>query len=330
MLTVLFATRNRAAALPRVLERFAALRPPPGGWKLVVADNGSTDETGAILRGFAGRLPLEIIKAPRPGKNAALNAALGRLEGDLSVQTDDDVLPAADWLLAHRRAADAQPDRMLFGGTVEPEWPCVPPPWLARAEKHHPILYARCGRPDGPCAPSDLFGPNWAVRTSVFASGLRFDENIGPDGTRPFYAMGSETEFIGRLAARGARAWFVAGAAVAHIVRPEQLTEAWVLDRAYRNGLGVGLTGRPRCATGPCLGGMPLRLMAGRAAYRGLAALARPLPPSPLRLRLLFQDRWLAGLAISRKARTHSPASASPSERAGPFDPPTAIRGDRD
>lgn len=310
MLTVLFATRNRAAALPRVLERFAALRAPPGGWKLVVADNGSTDGTIEVLRGFAHRLPLEIIDAPRPGKNAALNAALGRIEGDLSVQTDDDVLPCADWLVAHRQAADAQPDRLLFGGTVEPEWPCEPPEWLVRAHRHHAILYARCGRPDGPCAPRDLFGPNWAVRSSVFASGMRFDETIGPDVTRPFYAMGSETELIGRLAATGARAWFVAAAAVAHIVRPEQLTEGWMLDRAYRNGLGVGITGQPRCATGPCLCGVPVRLLAGRAAYRGLAALARPLPPSPLRLRVLFQERWLAGLATSRRASRRAPLAS--------------------
>ncbi len=308
MLTVLFATRNRAAALPRVLERFAALQRPPGGWKLVVADNGSTDGTGDVLRRFAGRLPLDIVQAPRPGKNAALNAALGRLEGDLTVLTDDDVLPCADWLVLHRLAADKHPDRLLFGGTVEPDWPAAPPDWLLRAQRHHAILYARCSRPEGPCPPTDLFGPNWAVRSSVFANGMRFDETIGPDGTRPFYAMGSETELIGRLAAGGARAWFVAEASVAHIVRPEQLTERWVLDRAYRNGLGVGLTGRPRCATGPRVGGVPVRLMAGRAAYQALASLARPLPPSPLRLRVLFQEHWLAGLATSRR-RSLAPRS---------------------
>lgn len=302
MLTVLFATRNRAATLPRVLERFAALRPPPGGWKLLAANNGSTDNTGAVLRGFANRLPVEIVDAPHAGKNRALNTATARIEGDLCVMTDDDVLPCPDWLVALRAAADRSTDCLLFGGTVEPDWPETPPAWLERAQHHHAILYARCRRPDGPCAPTELFGPNWTVRTSVFAGGARFDEEIGPDGTRPFYAMGSETEFITRLAARGARARFVADAIVRHIVRPEQLTEAWVLDRAFRNGLGVGRTGAPRCARGPRLRGMPLRLLAHCAAYRGLAAAARRLPPSPLRLNVLFQERWLAGLAASRRA----------------------------
>lgn len=303
MLTVLFATRNRAAALPAVLQRFAAVQAPPGEWRLLVADNGSTDDTAAVLGAFTGRLPLEIVRAPRPGKNRALNAALPRIAGDLCVFTDDDVLPDPSWLTALRAAADAHPECLLFGGTVEPHWPQEPPHWLARSVRHHAILYARCRKPAGPCALSDLFGPNWAVRSAVFAGGIRFDEAIGPDGTRPFYAMGSETEFIARLGASGATARFVPEAAVRHIVRPEQLEEGWVLDRAFRNGLGSGLTGRPRCASGPRLRGMPVRLMAQRAAYRGLAAAASRLPPSPLRLRVLFQERWLAGLAASHRVR---------------------------
>ncbi|MBV9655289.1 MAG: glycosyltransferase [Acetobacteraceae bacterium] len=302
MLTVLFATRNRAAMLRRVLECFTRLQSPPGGWKLVVADNGSTDDTRAVLGRYALRLPMEVVDAGRPGKNAALNAALAHLAGDLSVHTDDDVLPRADWLTAFRAAADTRPECLLFGGTVEPEWPQEAPDWLLRSRRHHAILYARCVQPDGPCRTTALFGPNWAVRPSVFRTGLRFDETIGPDDSKPFYAMGSETEFIGRLAEQGAQAWFVAGAVVSHIVRPDQLAERWVLDRAYRNGLGVGITGRPRCLAGPRLGGVPWRLLARRAAYRGLAMAARPLPPTPLRLRVLFQERWLAGLATSVRA----------------------------
>ena len=62
MLTVLIATRNGAATLPRVLASYTQLEPPTGGWKLVVVDNGSTDGTAALqlaqmtayLRGVRG------------------------------------------------------------------------------------------------------------------------------------------------------------------------------------------------------------------------------------------------------------------------------------
>ena len=55
MLTTVFATRNRAAALPRVLDAFAGLQAPPGGWTLIIVDNGSTDATAAVVQGYAER-----------------------------------------------------------------------------------------------------------------------------------------------------------------------------------------------------------------------------------------------------------------------------------
>jgi glycosyltransferase involved in cell wall biosynthesis len=57
MLTVLLATRNRAAVLRETLEAFCRLQPPQSGWKMIVVDNGSTDETAAVLACFTNRLP---------------------------------------------------------------------------------------------------------------------------------------------------------------------------------------------------------------------------------------------------------------------------------
>src|SRR6516225_223426 len=118
MLTVLIATRNGARTLPRCLGALAGLTSPPGGWKLVVVDNGSTDATREIVASFADRLPLTFLLEPRHGKNAALNAGLGSVEGDLVVFTDDDTLPRPDWLVEMRRAADEHRSFSIFGGSV--------------------------------------------------------------------------------------------------------------------------------------------------------------------------------------------------------------------
>ena len=59
-----------------------------------------------------------------------------------------------------------------------------------------PILYATVKRPAGPCALTDIYGPNWAVRTAGIRRWDRFNERIGPDSTQKFYPMGSETEFF--------------------------------------------------------------------------------------------------------------------------------------
>src|SRR5438105_6746631 len=135
MLTVLLATRNRAAILRETLGAFCNLQEPASGWKLVIADNGSRDQTSAVLAWYANRLPLQVVSEPTGGKNSALNVGLGLVEGDLTVFTDDDTFPKRDWLIELRKAADAQPMYSLFGGAVVPRWESPPPAWVEWLEQ---------------------------------------------------------------------------------------------------------------------------------------------------------------------------------------------------
>lgn len=313
MLTTVFATRNRAASLPRVLDAFAGLQAPPGGWKLVIVDNGSTDDTAAVVQGHADRLPVTLLHCPSPGKNRALNMALPALEGDLVVFTDDDVLPAPDWLVRLREAADAHPEATLFGGTVLPDWPAPVPAWLSEDAVEFSVLYAKNVHPSGPCQPIDIYGPNMAVRRSVFEAGIRFAEHVGPDATNPLYAMGSETELLRRLAAQGHRGWFEARARVGHIIRPEQMQERWILERAYRYGIGEGRNHAGALSAGrPLLAGLPAPLLLRVVAYRLAAYGMALLPPSPRRLRIRYRDRWLAGIVAGRRTSPAPPPLAQP------------------
>src|SRR5579863_1939593 len=110
VLTVALSTKNRSSILRGALESFCRLQAPAAGWKLIVVDNGSTDETSQVIASFENRLPLEGIREPRPGKSAALNVAIGHTEGDLTILTDDDVFPRQDWLVQMRKAADEHPE----------------------------------------------------------------------------------------------------------------------------------------------------------------------------------------------------------------------------
>src|ERR1700685_2727423 len=110
MITVLFATRDRAEGLQRMLEALLAVQVPDGGWKLIVADNGSRDATSSVLQRSSNLLPLMVVNEPAAGKNRALNRAIPEIEGDLTVLTDDDVIPDHDWLVQLQRAAAAHPE----------------------------------------------------------------------------------------------------------------------------------------------------------------------------------------------------------------------------
>jgi L-malate glycosyltransferase len=239
MLTVLLATRNRARILSDVLVSFCRLETPPSGWKLVVVDNGSTDETPRILASFTNRLPLYSVSEPKPGKNNALNTGLGLVEGDLTVLTDDDVFPQVDWLVQMSKVADTQPSYSIFGGPVLPRWQVPPPSWIRWVEIGPAFGMNSPSLQDGPLPASqvyDVIGPNMAIRTSIFQSGIRFDSSIGPRGSS--YPMGSETELVLRLSRQGHKAWYVQAAKVEHLVRVEQLEKSWVLRRAICLGRG--------------------------------------------------------------------------------------------
>ena len=295
--TVLFATRNRGIALPPVLDCLTRLTAPEGGWKLLIVDNGSTDDTSELLDAYLDRLPLTVLREPRAGKNRALNAALPHLEGELIVLTDDDVLPHADWLVRLRQAAREHPQASLFGGTVLPHWSRPRPAWLTEDAVPFSVLYAQQKRAAGACGCAEIFGPNMAVRRGVFEAGHRFSEAVGPDESRRLYAMGGETEFLRRVEAAGHSGWFVPEAVVGHIVRPEQLDEAWILQRAYRYGIGEG---RHYAGAGTALpeearNRPPLRLRLRARGYGVAARLTRLVPPSSLRLRIRYRARSLAG-----------------------------------
>jgi glycosyltransferase involved in cell wall biosynthesis len=233
-LCVLFSTFNGAATLPLMLDGLEALAPPPGGWKLIAVDNGSTDGSAALLRERQSRLPLTVISEPRRGKNAGLNAALGSLEGDLVVLTDDDVIPPPDWLVAYRRLAAARAGFDIFGGAIRPRWPAPPPDWvLRRAPKGH---FAWTEFETGPVEPRAIWGPNMAIRRAALGD-RRFFEGIGPDGGAA-YATGSEIELMLRLAAAGHRCWHEADICVEHVIEPRQLTAEWLLQRAYNQARG--------------------------------------------------------------------------------------------
>jgi GT2 family glycosyltransferase len=80
----------------------------PGGWEVVVADNGSRDGGPDIVRDWAAaRLPnLRLVDAAdRPGSAHARNVGTAAARGDLILYTDADDVVAPGWVSAMSRAA---------------------------------------------------------------------------------------------------------------------------------------------------------------------------------------------------------------------------------
>lgn len=313
-LTVLLATFNGACVLPRTLEGYVNLAAGMQGWKLVIIDNASTDNSADIIDSFADRLPIQRVTAPEPGKNAALNKGLSAIEGEIIIITDDDAVPQPGFLDAWRAAFRDMPMFDVFGGSIEPLFDVAPPGWMLVRELKFEELYAqRKNLPSGAIEPHNIFGPNMAVRRKVFETGTVFNADIGPNNRDASYGMGSESEFCTRAYANGHAAGFAAGPKVQHIVRADQVTPAFWSARAYRLGRGVAsrhwLSGEVSLRERPAL--VQAVLNAGRRAQRLGKSLARLHPLRVQRFKAAWEYNFFCGYQDEHKRRQAAARNAA-------------------
>lgn len=93
--TLLVAAHNEAGAIGSKLENALALDYPADRLEIVVASDGSDDQTEAIVATFADR-GVRLLGLGRVGKAAALDAAAGAATGDILVFSDANSLYAPD------------------------------------------------------------------------------------------------------------------------------------------------------------------------------------------------------------------------------------------
>jgi cellulose synthase/poly-beta-1,6-N-acetylglucosamine synthase-like glycosyltransferase len=96
-ITILIGAHNEAVSIgDKLASVAAALANWPGEAEVIVADDGSTDDTAAIAETHNAR----VLRCPRGGKAAALNTAVPQARGEVIVMTDADPLFDAETLPA--------------------------------------------------------------------------------------------------------------------------------------------------------------------------------------------------------------------------------------
>ena len=114
---VLMATKDRCDRLPAAIDSVLAQSYPH--WRLFVQDDGSTDETQAVLGRVRSHPGIDVGRFERNrGANAARNAALERIlargEAGFLVILDDDDVFEPDALAGFAAAIERQPDQRWF------------------------------------------------------------------------------------------------------------------------------------------------------------------------------------------------------------------------
>src|SRR5205823_6324534 len=86
--SILIAAHDEETVIAERIDNLLALDYPPAKRQIVIASDGSSDETAAIVRRYADRGVELLDFTQRRGKAATINAAAGALNGDIVVLSD--------------------------------------------------------------------------------------------------------------------------------------------------------------------------------------------------------------------------------------------------
>lgn len=237
-INVIIATRNRASGLEELLHALAQQQTNGRfSFDVLVADNGSTDETRQVVEQLRSSVPvpLRYLYEARTGKPWALNRALQASTGRMLAFIDDDVRPTPGWLGAlwtclEEGRADA------VGGRVLPHWTGPRPAWLS-GDAAAPFIFGALGCVDH----GDrrlmstlsgqyhwLVGGNLALRRELVQQLGGFDVRM---------RRGQDTEYAMRCLRHGKRVMYEPTALAYHKIGPDRLTPAyfrrWWHQRGY-------------------------------------------------------------------------------------------------
>ena len=129
LVSVVMPTRSRAHLLPRALASVQAQ--VHGAWELIVVDDGSTDETAAVLADAAARDPrIRTLRTEGIGASAARNLALDHVHGSYVTYLDDDNVMGPQWLRGVVWAFDRHPEAQVGYGARVIDSPATGTPWI--------------------------------------------------------------------------------------------------------------------------------------------------------------------------------------------------------
>jgi GT2 family glycosyltransferase len=228
--SIILCTRNRSASLRETLRVFGELEVPAAvDLEVVVVDNGSTDDTVAVVRDFAVRSAARVryVHEPRPGLSAARNRGIAAARGTLLLFTDDDCLPAPGWAAAALRALRRDPCQIV-AGRVELHDPSVARITIRTSQVAETLT-----------SPYDLdgflHGCNMAFgRAVVEAVGL-FDTRFGAGGR---LVSAEDTDLVYRALKTGVRVSYDPDLVVFHDHGRRNPGQVNKLLRGYRLGMG--------------------------------------------------------------------------------------------
>lgn len=244
MVSVILPVRDGAQVLAEQLEALSG-QTYDGAWELIIADNGSNDETVAVIEDWRQRFPCcrVVDAADRPGAAHARNRGAAAAHGEVLVFCDADDVVDTDWLaamtdaLAEADVAAGRIDTGQLNDAISRRWR----PFLAHESE--PVSHG------------------WMPYALTASAAFRATAFRALGGFREDYSVGEDVELCWRAQLHSMRFTFVADAVVHYRYRRglwpllrQYVAYGTIGPRLYRDFREAGMPASPaRAAAGPWL-----------------------------------------------------------------------------
>jgi len=229
-ISVIIPTRNRARSLDLLLKSLDRLQPPPVPYEVLVADNGSNDETAQILAQWrTGASNRRVVRVNEPGKSRAVNQAIANSRGQLLAFLDDDVEASPEWLAEVWDYFTRHDCVAAQGSVLWPPEATADPELYALLDRYRTIVYLDL---DPDTVRTKLTGANMAVRRHAFNVVGVFNEKLGPGAA----GLSEDNELADRIRRAGGWIGYMSRARVVHEIDRSRLTEEYFEEYHRRQG----------------------------------------------------------------------------------------------
>jgi glycosyltransferase involved in cell wall biosynthesis len=229
-ISLVICTRNRAARLAQTLERVFAIRSQLK-WELIVADNGSTDRTSAVVQEYAAACDrtVQLIYQPKRGVSHARNAGWQSAKSDIVAYIDDDCYPAEDYVDAVFDCFSKEPRLGFVGGRILLHDPSDLK--ITIQESLERLSFP----PDSFILPGVIQGANLAFRRAALTEVGGYDPWFGPGAL----FVAEESELLARISAAGWTGAYDPKPLVYHHHGRKTASDEFWLMRSYDRGRGA-------------------------------------------------------------------------------------------
>jgi glycosyltransferase involved in cell wall biosynthesis len=238
-LSVIVATLDRARYLRECLDGLLTQTAAADQYEVIVVDNGSTDETPAIVKQYCERAPnFSYLREERTGLSVARNAGVRASRADIVAFTDDDAVPELSWVeRIVARFESLGSEVAVLGGEVRPIWGAPRPEWLSD-ELLRPLSAGLLWSPTARVLRGDewLVEVNIAYRKAVLLEFGGFAEQLGRVGDTLMSGEGCINLLLIRA---GRQLFYDPEIVVGHHIPASRLTRGWFRRRFFWQGVSM-------------------------------------------------------------------------------------------